>query len=81
MTVTIPDKICTATHLSETELKQEIAVMLYQKEKLTLAQASKLAELDRIQFQHLLASRKIPMNVTIEDIDHDFKVLKELHKK
>jgi len=81
MAVTIPDKICTATHLSEIELKQEISVMLYQKEKLTLAQASKLAGLDRIQFQHLLASRKIPINISIEDIDHDFNVLKKLHKK
>jgi predicted HTH domain antitoxin len=40
MSVTIPDEILSATRMSEAELKQEIAVMLFQKEKLTLGQAS-----------------------------------------
>lgn len=35
MSVVIPDEILHATRMSETELKQEIAVMLFQKEKLT----------------------------------------------
>jgi len=41
--------------MSEAEMKREIAVMLFQKEKLTLAQASCLAEMPRIRFQQLLA--------------------------
>jgi len=78
MGVTIPDEICNATHLTEKELKQEIALMLFGKDKLTLAQAAKLADMDRLSFQHLLASRKIPVHYGVDDFEHDLKTLKEL---
>ncbi|MGA9380572.1 MAG: UPF0175 family protein, partial [Phormidium sp.] len=35
MSVIIPDEILQATRMSEEELKQEIAILLFQKEKLT----------------------------------------------
>ena len=47
MGVIISDDILEATHMTEDELKQEFAILLYQKEKLTLAQASRLSGLDR----------------------------------
>ena len=50
----------------------------YQKEKLTLAQASRLAGMDRMQFQHLLASRRIPINYDVKDFEEDLKNLREL---
>ena len=78
MGIVIPDEIFNATHLSENELKQEIALMLFSKDKLTLAQAAKLAEMDRLSFQHLLASRKIPIHYGVDDLEHDLKTLKEL---
>ena len=40
MSLVIPDEILHATRMSATELAQEIAILLYQKEKLTLGQAS-----------------------------------------
>jgi predicted HTH domain antitoxin len=43
MTIVIPDDILQATRLTEEELKQELAVILFQKDKLTLGQASILA--------------------------------------
>jgi predicted HTH domain antitoxin len=64
--------------MTEDELKQEIAILLYQKEKLTLAQASRLAGLDRLQFQHLLASRRIPINYDIEDFKKDLDTLRRI---
>lgn len=60
MSVVVPDEILTATHMTEAEMRQEIAVMLFQREKLTLAQASRFADMHRVAFQHLLASRQIP---------------------
>jgi predicted HTH domain antitoxin len=43
MSVIIPDEILLTTRMSEAELMQEIAVMLFQKEKLALTfNASKL---------------------------------------
>jgi predicted HTH domain antitoxin len=78
MGVIISDDILEATHMTDGELKQEFAILLYQKEKLTLAQASRLAGLDRLQFQHLLASRRIPINYDIEDLNKDLDTLRKI---
>nr|CAO91237.1 unnamed protein product [Microcystis aeruginosa PCC 7806] len=43
MSIDISDEILSATRMTEAEMRQEIAVMLFQKEKLTLAQASRFA--------------------------------------
>lgn len=59
ISVIVPDEILTATRMTEAEMCQEIAVMPFQQEKLTLAQASRFAGMHRVAFQHLLASRRI----------------------
>lgn len=78
MSIIISDEILTATRMTESEMKQEIAVMLFQKDKLTLGQASQLADMNRIAFQHLLASRKIPVHYDIEDLEQDIKNLQQM---
>ncbi len=52
--------------------------MLFQKDKLTLAQASRFAGMNRIAFQHLLASREIPVHYGVEDFEQDIKNLREM---
>jgi predicted HTH domain antitoxin len=63
------------------ELSQEIAVLLFQQEKLTLSQASRLAGMNGLQFQHLLASRGIPVNYDTGEFEADLKTLKELDQR
>ena len=62
-------------HMSESELRQEIAVTLFQQERLTLAQASRLAEMTQLKFQALLADRKIPIHYGIEEFREDLRNL------
>lgn len=78
MSVVIPEEILTSTPMTEAERRQEIAVMLFQKEKLTLAQASRFAGMHRIAFQNLLASRHIPLHYGVEDFEQDLKNLREM---
>jgi len=78
MRLIIPDEILQATKMSVDELKQEIAILLFQKEKLTLGQASRLAGMSQIQFQHLLARRQIPIHYDVAEFDEDLKTLQEL---
>jgi len=78
MRVIIPDDILEATHMTKDELKKEIAILLFQKEKLTLAKASLLADMDRLNFQHLLASRKIPVHYDIDDFKEDLDTLRRI---
>ena len=78
MSLTIPDEIIQSTRMTIPELTQEIAVMLFQKEKLTLGQASRLADMSQFQFQHLISARQIPLHYNEDDLDDDIKTLKEL---
>ncbi len=78
MSVIIPDDILHAARMTEEELKQEIAIFLFEKQKLTLAQASRLAEVSRLQFQHLLASRQIPVHYDVAEFEEDLHTLQEL---
>jgi predicted HTH domain antitoxin len=80
MSIVISEEILQQAHMTEEELRQEIAILLFQKEKLTLAQASKFAGMNRIQFQHLLASRQIPIRYNIEDFNRDLETLRKMDR-
>jgi predicted HTH domain antitoxin len=81
MSLLIPDEILQASRLSERELKLEIAVMLFEKEKLTLGQASRFAAMDYLKFQHLLASRRIPVHYDVAEFEQDLETLSELRRR
>jgi predicted HTH domain antitoxin len=78
VSLTIPDTLLQSARISETELRQEIAVLLFERDKLTLAQASRFADLSRLQFQHLLASRQIPIHYDVTDFEEDLHTLQRL---
>jgi len=78
MSIVIPDEILHTIHMTAGELMQEIAVLLYQKEKLTLGQGSRLAGMSQLQFQFLLASRQIPVHYGITAFDADLRTLREM---
>jgi predicted HTH domain antitoxin len=78
MSIAIPDELLSATRMSEGEMRQEITVMLFSREKLTLAQAIRFAGMPRIAFQHLLTSCEISLHYGIEDLEQDRKNLKSL---
>lgn len=80
MSVVITDEILDAAGMSGDEMVQELAVLLFQKEKLTLAQASRLARMSRWQFQHLLASRRIPLHYDVAEFEADMKTLREMKR-
>ena len=80
MSLVISDDILQAARMSADELIEEIGIMLFEKEKLTLGQASQLAGLPQLQFQHLLASRLIPIHYDVADFDQDLTTLKELNR-
>jgi predicted HTH domain antitoxin len=77
MSLVIADEILKASGLSESELLLEIVIMLFEKEKLTLGKASRLVGIDQIQFQRLLASRRIPVHYDVAEFREDIKSLKE----
>ncbi|MBP0015982.1 MAG: UPF0175 family protein [Cyanobacteria bacterium SBLK] len=70
MNIIIPDKVLQENQLAETELKQEIAIFLFQTKKLNLLQASDLVQMDKTQFQDLLKLHRVSGDRDIEDRDN-----------
>lgn len=59
MSIVISTEVLQAAQLSAEEFLQEIAILFYRQQRLTLVQAAALAGIDQLTFQHLLASRDV----------------------
>ena len=77
MPVTIPDDVLAAAHISEPELKRELALTLFEQDRLTLAQASRFAEIGQLAFQALLADRRIPIHYGVKEFQEDLRTVGE----
>ena len=75
MSLVIPDETLRYAGMSEAELREEIAILLFQKERLTLGQASQLAQVSQLQFQRLLADRKIPLHYGVTEFEEDIRTI------
>jgi predicted HTH domain antitoxin len=78
MPVTISDDVLAAARMSEPEIKRELALTLFQQEKLTLGQARRLAGLSHLDFQALLAERQIPIHYGVGEFHEDLRTLREM---
>ncbi|MBX2892868.1 MAG: UPF0175 family protein [Saprospiraceae bacterium] len=77
--VTIPTEFVRATRLTDLEILLELAVVLFQKDKLTLGQAARLAGMPQYKFQALLSSRDIPIHYDVEEYQEDLQTIKSLN--
>ncbi|KPQ33469.1 MAG: toxin-antitoxin system antidote component [Phormidesmis priestleyi Ana] len=75
MSLVIPDDFLQTAHISEADLKLEIALLLFQQEKITLGTASQFAGMNQLELQRILGSRKIPIHYGVEDFRQDLNAL------
>jgi predicted HTH domain antitoxin len=78
MSVVIPDDILQAAKLSDAELKQEIAILLYQQKRLSSGKARRLAGMSLIEFQKELTRRGVCIHYDVEDFQAEVEMLKTL---
>ena len=78
LSVLISEDVLQSARMSADELRREIAVLLFEREKLTLGQSSRFAEMSRFQFQNLLASRGVPVHYDVEEFEQDLETLRGL---
>lgn len=77
MSLIIPDEFLQTAHISEADLKLEIAILLFQQEKITLGIASQFADMNQLEFQRFLGSHKIPIHYGVEELRQDLRTLEE----
>ncbi|NET58413.1 MAG: UPF0175 family protein [Symploca sp. SIO2E6] len=75
MEVVIPREIVAATKMSETQLKLEIALMLYKPEKISSGRACQWLGINLIEFRRELGQRGLTINYDVEDFESDLKTL------
>lgn len=78
MSLLVPDELVKASGLSETKLLQELVLLLFHREKLTLGKASRILGITQLEFQALLASHNIYIYYDVEDLHEDVRNLQEL---
>lgn len=76
MPLTVSDELLETAHLSEAELLREIAVTLFQQDRLSLGQAAAFAGLTQLDMQRILASRQIPLHYGADDLEHDLATVR-----
>lgn len=74
----IPDEVLAAAGLRDSELATELAVELYQREKLSLGRAAEVAGMNKWVFNDLLAERNIPMHYDERELARDFATVRRL---
>ncbi|MTJ10018.1 MULTISPECIES: UPF0175 family protein [unclassified Anabaena] len=75
MSLTISDEVLNSSGMTGSELLVEIAIMLFLQERVSLGKASKIAEMNYVEFQELLAKRNISMHYDVEEFEEDIKTL------
>ena len=77
MSLVISDEIIKVSEMSEAEFMLEIAIMLFQQEKISIGKASQIAGMNQIEFQRLLANRNICIHYDVAEFQEDLKNLQE----
>lgn len=77
MQLELDDAIIQSTGLTADELRLELALRLYQEEKISMGQGGHLSGLGAIRFQQELGKRNIPVNFSEGDLLHDVEMLRK----
>ena len=79
MALIISDEILQDVKMTADEMRLNIAVWLFQIERISIGKASKLAGLSRFVFQKILAERDIPViRYSINDIQDELLAMTKL---
>ena len=78
ISIEIPREVLHATRMQPLELKQELAIHLFQQGRLSFGKAHEMADMTVWVFQQLLGSRGIPIHYGVDDYEEDMTTLKGL---
>lgn len=76
--IEIPKDILRATRMTPAELRVELAITLFQGNKLSFGKAREMADMDVWTFQQLLGSRGISPHYDVSDYEEDIETLSEM---
>lgn len=78
MVLEVPDHTLLKSKYSVAEFKLDIAVMLYQKQVMSLGRAAEWVGIPRIEFQKELKSRGIHLHYEVSDLQDEMEAFEKL---
>ncbi len=78
VSIEIPREIIRSTRMTPQELKQDLAILLFQQGKLSFGKAREMTGMTAWVFQQLLGSRGIPIHYDVGEYEEDLQTLREL---
>ena len=76
ITLNLPDSLGQIETFNQSDWFREIAIALFQQERVSLSRASKIAGIEVIDFQKLLAARGICVHYDVEEFEEDIEYLR-----
>ncbi|NET36645.1 MAG: UPF0175 family protein [Cyanothece sp. SIO1E1] len=77
ITLNLPDNLSQTKTFNQSDWFREIAIALFQQELISLSRASKIAGMEIMAFQKLLADRGICVHYDVEDLEQDVQRLRD----
>ncbi|MBF2088198.1 MAG: UPF0175 family protein [Synechococcales cyanobacterium K44_A2020_017] len=77
ITLNLPDSLSQTETFNQSDWLREIAIALFQQERISLGRASKIAEMEVMDFQQLLSDRGICVYYDVEDFEQDVQHLRD----
>jgi predicted HTH domain antitoxin len=77
ITLNLPDNLSQTETFNQSDWLREIAIVLFQQERISLSRASKIAEMEIMNFQRLLADRGICIHYDVEELEQDVQHLRD----
>lgn len=71
ITLNLPDEIAQTTTFNQDDWLREIAIALFQQERISLSRASKIAGVELMEFQKLISDRGICVHYDVEEFEQD----------
>lgn len=76
ITLNLPDSLSETLTFNERDWFREIAIALFEEERISLSRASKISGMEIIDFQKQLADRGICVHYDVEDFEQDIEYLR-----
>lgn len=76
--ITIPQTVLSASRLTPEELRQELALTLFQQHKLSFGKAREMTGLTIWEFQSLLSLRGLSVHYDLSEYEADLQALHEM---
>ena len=80
ISVEIPREISHAVRMNANELRRELAIHLFEQEKLSFGKAREMADMSVWGFMQLLKERGINIHYDQEEYKHDIETLEKLER-